>query len=543
MSTRKRANTRSKTAAATVAAAASALAATSTSSQPELPNLISAPSTSAFEIITSTTASTTASNRARGNKRKSTLSMENLHELAGSSTSLDTTGTGDSGLAAGVAGDNRRTIDRLLATSAIYLKCAVLCYDAKLHQTLDKIIDQLETLELDVEKTPDELLPTITGRHLELINQRMKLIQMKPSETGQSLALQGATATTTPIDIDLSAICFYCKADHPPECCTVYPLNRRSNIIKKRKRCFRCLAKKTEDHSDCPGRCRVCTRAHHVSLCKQDPATYVRKVKEPKEPKPPSPKVPTPPVEEPELPQNVAQLLTVPGHINHPKTLECTHSGIIYGPTFAAKVVTPSSSATGRVYLNKHFTTGSFVSPAFLARLGVTPLKLSRPIKVAVQKVGQTMYSSLTTTAYTILELRSAYRPSYRFKTVFYVLDLSHIPVEVPSEAVVKLAEERGVKLSLTFDEASSAGNSTVDLFMGRQQATLTGYDIGLSVVLADSTATNGGLDATAFYTHFGYVVHAYEAPSRRGGRGGTSNAAPGTTAGAGPSRSKRRNR
>ncbi|KAH9401613.1 hypothetical protein TYRP_017011 [Tyrophagus putrescentiae] len=184
----------------------------------------------------------------------------------------------------------RRVVERLITVSKIYLDLPELeVYDEKLHRSLDRMIERFDAAETDMDTTPDDLLPTVTERHLELLNVRMKLLKLNGNGNGgnttDSSSSSAGTANPpppphTPTDTDLNGSsdsgCFYCRGDHASEQCTVFPLARRSNIIKKRKRCFRCLRKFTEGHR-CEGRCGVCDRQHHVSLCKQDPATFTKK--------------------------------------------------------------------------------------------------------------------------------------------------------------------------------------------------------------------------------------------------------------------------
>ena len=161
----------------------------------------------------------------------------------------------------------QREVQRLLAYSVIYIKCEILCYDEKLHKSLDNIIEKLESLEQDIDSTPDELISKIIERHLALLNQRMKLLKFL-SEKQVKFSSNRNNITKKQDDIDINAHCIFCNMDHSSDNCLVFPLNRRSNIIKFRKRCFKCLEKLTQGHN-CGKKCANCNNGHHISLCER----------------------------------------------------------------------------------------------------------------------------------------------------------------------------------------------------------------------------------------------------------------------------------
>ncbi|KAH9390527.1 hypothetical protein TYRP_022942 [Tyrophagus putrescentiae] len=492
----------------------------------------------------------------------------------------------------------RRVVERLITVSKIYLDLPELeVYDEKLHRSLDRMIERFDAAETDMDTTPDDLLPTVTERHLELLNVRMKLLKLNGNGNGgnttdsfSSSAGTGPTKTstittdtttstdskstttttaTTPTDTDLNGSsdsgCFYCRGDHASEQCTVFPLARRSNIIKKRKRCFRCLRKFTEGHR-CEGRCGVCDRQHHVSLCKQDPATFTKKAGSSLTPAERTAKkaakeaakraaaataaaasaseqstssatttnsrpLPPPPITEPPLPSGAeAQLLmmvTYPSPTS-PEPLSMNlftvnplpQKPITYMPGITVNVVSPAGSALCRVMLNHTSGLGSFVSPRLLARLNVRPTRLPQAAGIPVHSY----LGSATVKEYAVLEVRSLYRPAHRFRHVFYVLDVNRHRFHLPSPAVTRLAEGRGLRLSHAYDADRTA--NAFDMVMGRSDLPLTGFICAAErmVELRDRAA---GIEARAYYTHFGYLLIGGEKENRSvsfsGGGSGSS--------------------
>ncbi|KAH9390577.1 hypothetical protein TYRP_022903 [Tyrophagus putrescentiae] len=477
----------------------------------------------------------------------------------------------------------RRVVERLITVSKIYLDLPELeVYDEKLHRSLDRMIERFDAAETDMDTTPDDLLPTVTERHLELLNVRMKLLKLNGNGNGgnttdssSSSAGTGptktstittdtttstdskstTTTTTTPTDTDLNGSsdngCFYCRGDHASEQCTVFPLARRSNIIKKRKRCFRCLRKFTEGHR-CEGRCGVCDRQHHVSLCKQDPATFTKKAGSSLTPAERTAKkaakeaakraaalclgadrpLPPPPITEPPLPSGAeAQLLMMvtypsptapePLSMNLFTVNPLPQKPITYMPGITVNVVSPAGSALCRVMLNHTSGLGSFVSPRLLARLNVRPTRLPQAAGIPVHSY----LGSATVKEYAVLEVRSLYRPAHRFRHVFYVLDVNRHRFHLPSPAVTRLAEGRGLRLSHAYDADRTA--NAFDMVMGRSDLPLTGFICAAErmVELRDRAA---GIEARAYYTHFGYLLIGGEKENNRsvafsGGGGGGS--------------------
>ncbi|KAH9398092.1 hypothetical protein TYRP_019468 [Tyrophagus putrescentiae] len=506
----------------------------------------------------------------------------------------------------------RRVVERLITVSKIYLDLPELeVYDEKLHRSLDRMIERFDAAETDMDTTPDDLLPTVTERHLELLNVRMKLLKLNGNGNGNgggntadsssSSAGTGPTKTstittdtttstdskstttttaTTPTDTDLNGSsdngCFYCRGDHASEQCTVFPLARRSNIIKKRKRCFRCLRKFTEGHR-CEGRCGVCDRQHHVSLCKQDPATFTKKAGSSLTPAERTAKkaakeaakraaaaaaaaaasaseqstsstttnsrpLPPPPITEPPLPSGAeAQLLMMvtypsptapePLSMNLFTVNPLPQKPITYMPGITVNVVSPAGSALCRVMLNHTSGLGSFVSPRLLARLNVRPTRLPQAAGIPVHSY----LGSATVKEYAVLEVRSLYRPAHRFRHVFYVLDVNRHRFHLPSPAVTRLAEGRGLRLSHAYDADRTA--NAFDMVMGRSDLPLTGFICAAErmVELRDRAA---GIEARAYYTHFGYLLigRRRKCGSSRGGGSGSGGGG-GSGSGSGGSR------
>ena len=150
------------------------------------------------------------------------------------------------------------------------------------------------------------------------------------------------------------------------------------------------------------------------------------------------------------------------------------------------------------------------MSPSFLQRLGITSKKLPRPIP-ATSFIGP----PISVTHYIELELSSPYRKEYRFRQVFYVIDLSFHKIDLPSAQVVKMAEERNVSLSHQFDTDRS--HNVLDMFIGRAHVKLTGFEM-VADNRIDLNSPAHGIRAQAFYTHFGYLLSGDEKTPRSAG-------------------------
>ncbi len=90
-------------------------------------------------------------------------------------------------------------------------------------------------------------------------------------------------------------VCVYCKGSHSPINCTVVvDKKHRHNIVRDSKLCFNCL---NDNHlvSQCKtkGRCKICRRKHHTSLCSADTPPPPEKDKQDPNPTPPKESVHT----------------------------------------------------------------------------------------------------------------------------------------------------------------------------------------------------------------------------------------------------------
>ena len=173
---------------------------------------------------------------------------------------------------------DQRKVKRLLDFSVIYMNCEILCYDEKLHRSVDNVIEQLESLQQNTDTT-DELLGNITERHLALLNQRMKLLKFRPDYLDKLSITRNKTKKqklSAQSDIDINVQCVFCKEDHSSESCAVLPWSERLKIIKRKKRCYKCLGKFTQDHQ-CSQKCSYCNREHHISLCERSAKRFLSK--------------------------------------------------------------------------------------------------------------------------------------------------------------------------------------------------------------------------------------------------------------------------
>ncbi|KAH9391794.1 hypothetical protein TYRP_022501 [Tyrophagus putrescentiae] len=440
------------------------------------------------------------------------------------------------------------------------------------------MIERFDAAETDMDTTPDDLLPTVTERHLELLNVRMKLLKLN----GMAMAETPPTALqlgwhwshqnehnhhryhnfnrqqihhhhhrTTPTDTDLNGSsdngCFYCRGDHASEQCTVFPLARRSNIIKKRKRCFRCLRKFTEaplrgslrqtrppsregrlvahasgEDGEEGGQGAASEPLQNSCRCLCLGAEYLQRHHHEQSP------TAAPPITEPPLPSGAeAQLLMMvtypsptapePLSMNLFTVNPLPQKPITYMPGITVNVVSPAGSALCRVMLNHTSGLGSFVSsPRLLARLKRTPTRLPQL---------PAFPCTPTWAVATVKESGPSTRPAHRFRHVFYVLDVNRHRFHLPSPAVTRLAEGRGLRLSHAYDADRTA--NAFDMVMGRSDLPLTGFICAAErmVELRDRAA---GIEARRYYTHFGYLLIGGEKENNRsvafsGGGGGGS--------------------
>ena len=167
----------------------------------------------------------------------------------------------------------------------------------------------------------------------------------------------------------------------------------------------------------------------------------------------------------------------------------------------------PTSKAFGRAFISYTSGNACFVSPSFLERLDIRPLKLQRPIPAT-----SIISSPSSVTHYTILELSSPYRESYHFKQVFYVMDLSFYKLDLPSSTIVKLAKDRGMALSHEYDTDKS--HNKLDFFLGKSHLKLTGLDLDHRNKIALESPVHG-IQTDAYYTHFGYMLTGDEKKPR----------------------------
>jgi len=170
-----------------------------------------------------------------------------------------------------------RAIERIIVNSSVYLRCEVLCYDEKLHNSVNRVINQLEELENDI-NLPDDLLSQIADKHIELLNLRRTLLKTKRIESGfsnvQELIVDPKklpkkvekTATQAQVEGQKSAQniatssseqptpCIYCKKSHTPEMCSI-PASQRVAFLKKHQLCPECLKSVESSPTGCEGSC------------------------------------------------------------------------------------------------------------------------------------------------------------------------------------------------------------------------------------------------------------------------------------------------
>lgn len=461
-----------------------------------------------------------------------------------------------------VSKHDRRSIERILANCEVYLRCELVCYDEKLHASVNRAIGLLEDIEEDL-NVPDDVLPAVADRHLELLAMRMKLLSLNqkpvvdnPSATKSlydlfsrkgkeekkepvssvkqekkqtssfisNLPPEGKTIRPQPDDepiipvvnlIRCSAkVCVFCDEKHIEELCS-FPLNKKMAILKKKKLCFKCLAsiKEKEMPHHCNVKCTICPGSHHVSICR----TQAKQMKKENSLSnatntPSTSKTNTasllmatkPPIKEPSLP-NQSQL-RLPAVV-HPRSMfisliSCVSPNsnkVVYTPTISVEVLSPSGSEMARAYINFSTATNSIVSPLLLAKLGIEPTLLPSPITVQASIGG-----SFQVKYYAILEISSLYK-NYRYKRLFYVHDLTHHSIEPATDRVKKICRERCVTLS----NELHLGSMRLDLLIGLDQCDLTAFQMNqqLRVSLGDED----NFHVSAYYTHFGYLLMGTE--------------------------------
>ncbi|KAJ6221895.1 hypothetical protein RDWZM_000440 [Blomia tropicalis] len=313
--------------------------------------------------------------------------------------------------------------------------------------------------------------------------------------------------------------CAFCNGGHLSEDCPKYSINQRPNLLNKFQRCLRCLKyiKRKHETKSCSARCKFCNRGHHASICvKKIPKTKIKVVEEEKLSK--NSKIPI--IVDPPLPSNMNELMNVPRNIQHPSLLymillyaeeDRPNGTYSYSPSITVMGLgTQNRQEMGRAFVNYTSGNGCFVSPSYLEKLGIQKKKLRRPIMI--ESVFDLNHA---VTHFAILTISSLYRPEFKFKHVFYVLDCSFYKLDLPSESICKLANQAGYRLSHQFDP--NRANNQVDLFFGRNHIEkLLGFHYMKKfsspyVYKLDVDTGNHKVNSFLHYTHFGYLLTGNE--------------------------------
>ena len=217
----------------------------------------------------------------------------------------------------------------------------------------------------------------------------------------------------------------------------------------------------------------------------------------------------TPPITEPVLPVENPKLIGF--KFTHPRELYLNllsagrpdNEPLKYAPSITVKAVSSQTSAFARCFVNCTSGMGCFVSPKFLERLQMRSIKLQRPMPVG------SAYGNFSVTEYVILEVRSLYREPYRFTCVFYVVDLSFYPIDLPSAYVSRMAEKKGARLSHNYDTEQT--HDYCDMVIGLSHLELTGFEMvekeSRTSRKIDLKDADKGVDADCYYSHFGYIL------------------------------------
>lgn len=136
----------------------------------------------------------------------------------------------------------------------------------------------------------------------------------------------------------------------------------------------------------------------------------------------------------------------------------------------------------------------SIVSPQIVNKLQMTPTVLDVPILVTQKYNGPFQLSS-----FVVLDVTSLYKPSYRYRRIFYVADCSFYKVTLPTTNVKKYTLAYNIQLS---SELIKEESTNLDLVIGWDQFSLTGLEL-----VGVSLSPKEDLNVVAYYTHFGYTL------------------------------------
>ena len=389
--------------------------------------------------------------------------------------------------------NDRRAIERVLTSSAIFQRCNLSEYDEKLHNSLNRVIGQLEEIESNLE-TPEELLSQISDRHLELLNTRMKLLNIKPNQVLENNVVSSAQVTTTTVP-SVTPHANENQGDHVDGVCDTESkgdgyVNVSVTIGPEH------LAENPEMYSNFPSQFNITARGNPndsgpVVLCND----VLQLIED-------EPGLSALSIIEPDLPPEAIRNF-VPNPIKHPDifmaSLMYTHGMEEYSYSITVSLRahgrSESTSTLARAFVS--YSTPcpySFVSPRLLAKLKIKPIKM-KPIPI------RTLFGDTDKriSSYAILDVSSLYKPELRLKLLFYVLDVTFFKIAHVTSEMKHCAANQQVTIS---NELAPTAPDELDILIGPVHSKLFGFNFNLRIQL-----TTEHENAKAFYTHFGYFL------------------------------------
>ncbi|KAH9410320.1 hypothetical protein TYRP_010079 [Tyrophagus putrescentiae] len=260
--------------------------------------------------------------------------------------------------------------------------------------------------------------------------------------------------------------CFFCDGDHLRRECPL-DLQQRTEGLRARNRCFRCLAKRSDPAhpSDCQAHDLQVHRPTDSRSTHQAEAAAAAAAHYPK---------PTP---EPPVSSNrtIAHVSFQQGGIRSETPIEITPTDVVYLPTVRAIAEGAEGYPSRDIRLfGDGGSTTTFVSEKLALELGLQ-LRPIRPFRASVFGGSYTCAVSEKTT----MRIRS--RIDARFFNdveAFVMRGTLVMPLPLPSEELLRVARLRGVELS---EHSSAEQFASVDILLGEDLMEEVLYEEGMS--------------------------------------------------------------